>query len=177
VIAGPGLQSSAGYRTWLASVGDQGLRIEIARPGMSVDFGDGARLDVIGPDPAMAADLELNNTGVVMRVSLGDVSFLLTADIEARAERALLTDGVDLRATVLKVPHHGSRTSSTQEFLAAVQPEVAAVSTGKDNQFGHPAPDVVKRIEDCCGPVYDTAVSGAIHFETDGTRLWVSTAR
>jgi competence protein ComEC len=176
VVAGPGVQTGAGYRAWLAATDGEGIAVETAHPGMSLDIGGGARLDVIGPDAAMAADLQLNNTGIVMRVSLGDVSFLLTADIEARAERALLTDAVDLHATVLKVPHHGSRTSSTPEFLAAVQPEVAAVSTGKDNQFGHPAPDVVARIGEYA-PVYDTALSGAIHFETDGARLWVDTSR
>lgn len=176
VIAGPGIQNSAGYRAWLASVNDEGLAVETGAPGQSVNLGGGARLDVLGPDPAMAADSELNNTGVVMRLSMGDVSFLLTADIEAKAERALIADGVDLHATVLKVGHHGSRTSSTREFLAAVRPQVAAVSTGKDNPFGHPAPDVVARIVEYA-PVYDTAVSGAIHFETDGQRLWVSTSR
>jgi competence protein ComEC len=88
----------------------------------------------------------------------------------------LIADGVDLHATVLKVPHHGSDTSSTAAFLAAVQPEVSAVSAGVNNAFGHPRPDVVARLQDY-GPVYVTAEHGAVHFETDGTRLWVDTAR
>jgi competence protein ComEC len=176
VVAGPGKQTGAAYDAWLGAAHRDVPAVETAYPGMTVDLGGGARLDVIGPDPAMATDPELNNTGVVLRLSLGSVSFLLTADIEAKAERELIADGVNVHATVLKVGHHGSRTSSTPEFLAAVQPQVAAVSTGKDNQFGHPAPDVVARIEEEA-PVYNTAVSGAIHFETDGARLWVSTAR
>jgi competence protein ComEC len=177
VLAGPGKQTGAGFAAWLDATHSEGVGIETAHPGMTLDLGDGARLDVLGPDAAMAADPELNNTGVVMRVSWGSVSFLLTADIEAKAERALLADGADLRASVLKVGHHGSLTSSTPEFLAAVQPQIAAVSTGEGNRFGHPAPDVVRRIEQQYAPVYDTAVSGAIHFETDGTTLWVSTSR
>jgi competence protein ComEC len=176
VMAGPGVQASAGYDAWKQAVQDEGAPLAIARQGMSIDLGDGARLDVLGPDATEATDAELNNTGAVLRVSWGSVSFLLTADIEAKAEQALIADGVDLHATVLKVPHHGSDTSSTAAFLAAVQPEVSAVSAGVNNAFGHPRPDVVARLQDY-GPVYVTAEHGAVHFETDGTRLWVDTAR
>ena len=105
-----------------------------------------------------------------------DVSFLLTADIEAKAERALLRDGVELHATVLKVGHHGSKTSSTREFLDAVQPSISVVSSGKDNPFGHPAAEVVARLDEY-GPVYNTAHVGPVRFETDGHRWSVSTGR
>src|SRR4029079_7597907 len=108
VLAGPGVQSSPGYTALAAAAAGQGLRIETAIEGMSLDLGGGARLDVIGPPPTMVHDAELNNTGAVIRVTWRDVSFLLTADIEKPAEDALLASGEDLRATVLKVGHHGS---------------------------------------------------------------------
>lgn len=174
VLAGPGAQPSAAERAWLTAVRGEGLAIETARQGMTFDLGGCVRLDVLGPDAAMAADGQVNNTGVVLRLSCGDVSFLLAADIEAPAERALLADGVDLRSTVLKVAHHGSKTSSTAEFLAAVRPRIAVVSSGKDNPFGHPAPEVVGRLDDYAD-VYNTADAGAVRFETDGRQLWVST--
>jgi competence protein ComEC len=176
VLAGPGRESSAGYGAWLAGVRAEGLAVETATQGMSVDLGDGARLEVLGPDATEAVDPEINNTGAVIRVSWGDVSFLLTADIQAKAERALLADGIDLHATVLKVPHHGSDTSSTPEFLAAVTPRVSAVSVGQNNVFGHPRPDVVARLA-AYGPVYTTSDAGTIDFETDGEKLWVHTSK
>ena len=126
---------------------------------------------MLGPDDAQAADQQLNNTGAVVRLSWGNVRFLLTADIEAQAERALIADGVDLRADVLKVAHHGSATSSSRAFLDAVRPRVSVVSAGRDNLFGHPRPEVVARLEEY-GPVLTTAAVGAVRFETDGRTLW-----
>ena len=174
VLADPRVTASPLSFAWAGAVRDEGRTVEAARQGMTFDLGGGVRMDVLGPDAAMAADSQLNNTGVVLRISLGETSFLLTADIQADAERALLADGVDLHATVLKVPHHGSRTSSTRAFLDAVQPAVSVVSAGLDNPFGHPAPDVVARLREY-GDVYVTARSGAVHFETDGHTLSVRT--
>lgn len=176
VLAGPGVQASLAEHAWRSAVHAEGVSIETAGQGVVFDLGDGARLEVLGPDAAEAADAQINNTGAVVRVSWRDVSFLLTADIEAKAERALLNDGVDLRATVLKVGHHGSKTSSTSGFLAAVRPEVSVVSSGKNNPFGHPAPEVVDRLS-AYGSVYNTADAGPVHFETDGHSWTVSTGR
>ena len=176
VLAGPGVASGPTYDALLAAVRDEGRQIDTARQGLSFDLGDGVRLDVVGPDAAMADDRESNNSAAVLRLTWRDVSILLTGDIEARAERALLADGVDIRATVLKVPHHGSRTSSTPAFLAAVRPSIAVVSAGRDNAFGHPAREVVRDL-DAYADVYSTADAGAVRLETDGHRINVSTAR
>ncbi|MHB8514817.1 MAG: DNA internalization-related competence protein ComEC/Rec2 [Dehalococcoidia bacterium] len=171
VLAGPGVQRSAAYRAWVVAVRHEGAAVETARQGMSIDLGRGARLDVLGPDDIEAADKQLNNTGVVARVSWGNVRFLLTADIEAKAERALIADGADLRADVLKVPHHGSATSSGRAFLDAVRPRLSVVSAGRDNPFGHPRPDVVARLAEY-GVVLTTANVGTVRFETDGRTVW-----
>ena len=128
------------------------------------------------PDPTESVDPQINNTGVVVRISWGEVSFLLTADIEARAEQAILADGIDLHATVLKVPHHGSKTSSTRAFLDAVDPQVSVISAGRDNIFGLPNAEVVDRLTEY-GDVYNTADRGAVHFTTDGNHLWTHTDR
>ncbi|TAK73062.1 MAG: MBL fold metallo-hydrolase [Dehalococcoidia bacterium] len=176
VLAGPGVARGPTYDAWLAAVSDEGLAIDTARQGVSIDLGDGVRVDVVGPNATMAEDRESNNSAAVLRLTWRDVSFLLTGDIEADAERALLAAGVDVRATVLKVAHHGSTTSSTPAFLAAVRPSIAVVSAGRDNAFGHPAQEVVREIE-AYAPVYNTAESGAVRFETDGHRIDVSTGR
>ncbi len=176
VVAGPGIARGSTYDAWLAAVRDEGLDVETARQGLSLDLGDGVRFEVAGPDAVMAEDRESNNSAAVLRLVWRDVSFLLTGDIEAKAERALLDDGVDVRATVLKVAHHGSATSSSPAFLDAVRPSIAVVSSGKDNAFGHPAPEVVRELE-AYANVYNTADAGSVRFETDGHRIDVSTGR
>ena len=176
VLEGPGVETSFAEIAWRDAVRNEGVAVDIASQGGAFDLGDGVRLDVLGPGLAEASDTQINNTGAVVRISWHEVSFLLTADIEAKAERALLNDGVDLHATVLKVGHHGSKTSSSAEFLAAVQPQVSVVSSGKNNPFGHPAPEVVDRLAEY-GPVYNTADVGPAQFETDGYAWNVSTGR
>jgi competence protein ComEC len=176
VLAGPSVGGGPTNDAWLASVDAEGLRTETALQGLSIDLGEGLRIDVLGPDAAMADDPEPNNRSLVLRLSWRGVSFLLTGDIEARAERELIATGADLRATVLKVPHHGSTTSSTPAFLNAVRPSIAIISSGKDNPLGHPARQVVHDL-DAYARVYNTADDGDVRIETDGHRVDVSTGR
>lgn len=176
IIAGPGVLDSSTSHAWQRAVADEGVDLETARQGTTIDLVEGATLEVLAPDPIEARDPQINNTGAVLRIAWHDISFLLTADIEAGAETALLRDGVDLRATVLKVPHHGSATSSTRAFLDAVRPQVSVISAGKDNIFGLPNAAVVDRLHEY-GDVYTTADRGAVHFTTDGHTLNVHTAR
>src|SRR5439155_20841159 len=108
-------------------------------------------------------------------VTVGTRRILLPADIEAGAEHWLATSGLDLRADVLVVPHHGSQTSSTPEFLAAVRPRVAVISVGANNRFGHPNSDVLTRYSDAL--VFRTDQHGDVALRSDGERLWVRQAR
>ncbi|GAI31153.1 unnamed protein product, partial [marine sediment metagenome] len=111
------------------------------------------------------------------RLNWGRVSFLFTADIRDEAEFELVSQRANLKSTVLKVAHHGSKTSTSSQFLAAVDPEIAVISVGMDNPFGHPSPEVVERLIDRLGEenVYRTDKNGTIEFITDGERLWVKT--
>jgi competence protein ComEC len=111
----------------------------------------------------------------VLRLNWGKVSFLFTADIREEVEFALIGQRANLKSTVLKVSHHGSKTSTTSQFLAAVDPEVAVISVGEDNPFGHPSPEVLERLIDRLGEdnVYRTDKDGTIEFTTDGETLWV----
>jgi len=174
VIAGPGQAETAGFDAWLAAVSGEGLMVERADSSASFDLGDGVRLYALAPVHGPAAS-KINNTSLVLRLVVGDVSFLFTGDIEADAETALIADGAELRSTVLKVPHHGSNTSSSRALLDVVQPSIAVVSAGKDNRFGHPHADVLARLREW-SEVFLTARSGAVHFETDGERIWISVA-
>ena len=115
-----------------------------------------------------------NDEALVVRLEYGAASFLLTSDIGAMAERALLARRLDLRAVVLKVGHHGSRTSSTPDFLRAVRPTVAVISVGSRNSYGHPNAEILERLTTAGAHVYRTDRDGALVLETDGRVLEVT---
>lgn len=112
---------------------------------------------------------------MVLRLNWGKVSFLFTADIREEIEFELIGQRANLKSTVLKVAHHGSKTSTSPQFLAAVAPEVAVISVGANNTFGHPNPEVMENLNGRVGEdnVYRTDVNGTIEFTTDGEGLWL----
>lgn len=114
-----------------------------------------------------------NEASSVVRVAYGAHSFLITGDLEAQGEQAMLVRGCE-PVTVLKVGHHGSRTSSTGEFLRALAPEYAVISVGESNHFGHPHPDTLRRLTELNAKIYRTDRDGAMVFATDGTVLCVT---
>ncbi|HSI02914.1 MAG TPA: DNA internalization-related competence protein ComEC/Rec2, partial [Myxococcota bacterium] len=142
----------------------------------TVDYG-GVRIDVVHPrveDTSYLPELDLNDNSVVLRLRHGARSILLTGDIEAIAEREIVATGVDIAADILKVAHHGSRTSSTPELLDAVRPWVAVASCGVHNQFGFPHPEVMDRFSGRDIPLLSTAKHGAVTLRTDGVTWRVS---
>ena len=172
---------SADYAAWTRLSDSEDAHILRARPGMRVSFDDGVEVQTLHPpssdsDPAGA---DLNDSSVVVRVVYGSASFLLTGDIAAEGERWLLRSGQPLDSDVLKVAHHGSKTSSSEAFLDAVSPRAAVISAGQDNRFGHPAPEIVQRLEGLTPQprIFKTYESGSITFETDGSALSVKTKR
>lgn len=130
---------------------------------------DGVRLEVLGP--GRPPPRGVNDASVVLAVGLGRVRFLLAADVEAAGEARLA--GVD--AVGLKVPHHGSATSTSPSFLARVAPEVAVISCGRRNPFGHPHAEVVERLSRRGVRVLRTDRDGSVTLSTDGDRVWVRT--
>jgi competence protein ComEC len=169
--------NSSIYHEWLKVIEDEGVEYNIAQAGQEIDLGNGIKMDVLNPPGNLweGTNNDVDNNGVVLMLSWGQVSFLFTADIREEAEFELIGQRVNLKSTVLKVAHHGSETSTSQQFLAAVDPEVAVISVGEDNPFGHPSPEVWERLIDRLGEdnVYRTDEDGTIEFITDGERLWV----
>ncbi|MFW6051756.1 MAG: ComEC/Rec2 family competence protein, partial [Myxococcota bacterium] len=141
-------------------------------------FGE-ARVEVLAPCPAYDPGHDPNDNSLVLRLSFGRHAFLFAGDLEARGEGRLLgaAPPADLRADVLKVPHHGSTTSSTRAFLEAVRPRVGVVSAGARNQFGHPAPAVVRRYEEHDAFLARTDAMGGVVVTTDGHALRLRTWR
>jgi competence protein ComEC len=115
-----------------------------------------------------------NDAALVLHIEMGLVSFLLASDIGAAREHELVASGTRLGSTVLKVAHHGSRSSTTLEFLRAVRPTVAAISVGARNPYGHPDPAVLARLAEAGAPIARTDRDGAVIFETDGGTLTVT---
>jgi competence protein ComEC len=143
----------------------------MAARGQVLELGGGAYFEILFPDREVPR-LESNAGSIIMRLVYGDTSVLLTGDAPDEIEEYLVAlDGERLRSTVLKVGHHGSKTSSSPLFLGYVDPEYAVVSRGCDNSYGHPAPEVVARYETFGIPTLDTCADGAITFESDGTTM------
>ncbi|WP_342505728.1 MBL fold metallo-hydrolase [Sporosarcina sp. FSL K6-2383] len=118
-----------------------------------------------------------NNNSLAMRLQYGEISFLFTGDAEQLAENAILASGANIQANILHLGHHGSNTSSTSDFLQAVNPEIAIYSAGVDNSYGHPDVEVVDRISERDVPLYGTDTHGTIIVETDGKTYTVMTQK
>jgi competence protein ComEC len=150
----------------------RGIRVVHVGEGEHFDFGV-ARADVLWP-PAGGAGKSPNDNCVVLRLSDAESHFLLTGDIERGAEDGLVADHEALASEFLKVPHHGSKTSSTAPFLAAVSARIAVVSVGASNPFGHPAQAVVERYQQDGVRLLRTDRDGAVSALADGNSLLIS---
>ncbi|MGC8666535.1 MAG: ComEC/Rec2 family competence protein [Chthonomonadales bacterium] len=146
--------------------------------GNIIRFHDGVTAQVLNPpaDPSKHGELRDNSLSIVMRVQYGATACLLTGDADLPAERDMLASGVPLRAEVLKLGHHGSKSSSSDAFLDAVRPRIAIVSAGLHNSFGHPHPEVLTRLQARRIAVYRTDYQGAIRAISNGKQWRVSTS-
>ncbi len=169
------------YDRWCASLARHRIPVTTLHAGQRIEPGSEVYIDVLHPpeEPMAETADDVDNNGLVLRLSYKEVSFLLTADIYHEAEWYLISSGTPLRSTVLKVAHHGSRTSSSTEFLEAVSPEAAIISAGAGNRFGHPHMEVTDRLMACLkdGNLYCTAECGTVEFISDGQRIWTKTGR
>lgn len=165
------------YREWQTELTEDHLTPTVAQAGMQLALGDGVSATILSPGPASEGIDQPNNHSVVLHLQYGQISFLLGGDIEAPIEQNLVRLHTPLAATVLKSNHHGSKTSSTEAFLNAVNPQIVVISVGKDNRFGHPAPEVMERYAAHGLTVLRTDERGTIELSTDGERLWVETGR
>jgi competence protein ComEC len=132
---------------------------------------DGVTIEILYA-PKVGTGNEISN---VYRVSYGAISFLITGDLTKENESEMLAKNIDVSATVLKVGHHGSKTSSSEEFLRAVKPKVAVICVGYGNNFGHPRAEVLENLEKVHAKIYRTDKDGLIKFTTNGKNLEVKT--
>ena len=178
VLTGPPSTSSAMAAQWERRLRQHDVTAIVVRQGHALRLDEDVELAVLNP-PLDRMFGESNNDSVAMRLTYGSVSVLLAADMEADAERRLLNDGALQRSAVLKAGHHGSATSTTQAFLKAVEPSIAVISAGLENPYGHPAPEVLRRLEAAVGDgnVYRTDRHGTVELVSDGATIQVRTER
>ena len=162
----------AAYSALLDEARARGVPLFHHQRGDALDW-DGVQVQVLWPDNLEPGKTAQNDDSLVLRLQSGRETLLLTGDIERPVERTLLADGDSLGADFLKIPHHGSRTSTTEPFLDSVHPKFAAISVGENNPFGHPNADVISRVEAEGTKLYRTDRDGAITVLTDGKQLEV----
>jgi competence protein ComEC len=163
-------------RELLKTIEKAPVPIETICEGQQMSLGRDILLEVLNPphDLLNGTEDDANNNSLVMRLSWKDVSFLLTSDLGKDGERYLIAARSDLQSDILKVGHHGSKGSTSDEFLAIVNPSAAAISCGAVNRYGHPNKEVTDKLEERVGSsnVFVTATRGNVEFTTDGYTIW-----
>lgn len=160
------------YENLLTAIQSKGLKIQSATAGMSIVNSDDIKIDIIAPVEIYSDDL--NNCSIVMKAVYGNTSFLFTGDAEEK-ELETITD--DMTANVLKVGHHGSKTSTTEEFLQIVDPEIAVISCGADNSYGHPHDSTLQLLNDINCKIYQTDFDQTVVVTSNGEAFYVDTGK
>ncbi len=159
---------TSSYEKMIDSAGEYGTVIEYAEIGAVYTLTEGCTLEMLAP----VTDYDdYNNYSIVCRLNYGETSFLFTGDIEEQAERDILDYGIDVSATVLKVAHHGSRTSSVKKFVQAVNPDYAVISVGAPNDYGHPHEETIELLELLGIEILRTDRNGDIVLFSDGKEI------
>jgi competence protein ComEC len=167
--------TDAEYSRFASTLARRGVPTRLIGAGDVLEFGQ-VKLRVLWPAPLADSNASsTNNDSIVLHLEYGECAVLLTGDIEKAGEEQMLSVGADLRADVIKVAHHGSKTSSIQSLIEAVRPRHAIISVGQASIFGHPNPEVVERWQNSGAQVMKTGDSGTITVVTNGKDLTVET--
>lgn len=162
---------SAIYAETEKIISDKNIKKILARRGMKINLGDGGYLDILFPDRDVAG-MDTNDASVVAKLVYGKNSFLFTGDSLQKMEKYLVSlDGKNLDSDVLKVGHHGSKTSSSEEFLGYISPEYAVISVGEDNKYGHPHQEILDRLQKFGVNILRTSELGTIKIKSDGDSI------
>ena len=172
-------KDTAVFRQFKQAVEESRVPVHIAMAGEEMRV-NGLEFKVINPQQiedervlgARAMEEGVNETSVVLRLAYGQFGALFTGDISSDTEAVLINSGENLRSDVLKVGHHGSKFSSSEAFLAAVKPQVALISVGK-NRYGHPTQEALGRLRDVGARILRTDEAGNVEVVSDGAKVWI----
>jgi len=162
------------FANLMDAIEEKDVPMRIARPGYVFQLGE-ATIQIIAPNGSSYSDM--NDWSVVLRIEFGTTTFLLAGDAETKSEGEQLANNLPLQADVIKIGHHGSRTSSTQAYLNAVSPSYAIISCGTGNTYKHPHVETLERLEAMGVEIYRTDLNGTIIFTTDGNEIQISVQR
>ena len=157
------------YENLVKAVKDEGLKTKELKGGMVIDLGEGAKFEVFTPQKSEYE--ELNDYSPIMKLSFGDTSYLFTGDAEEEVESEVLKNNFPLSSDVLKAGHHGSSTSTSASFLNAVNPSICVISAGINNNYNHPNPTTLKKLQKNKCIIYRTDKLGDILLISDGTTI------
>jgi len=162
------LTDSKIYQNFKEEIKKENVQNFLVRKGMKLDLGGGVFIDILFPDRDVST-WATNEGSVVAKLSYGNISFMLMGDATSKTEQIILKGNskAQLDSTVLKVGHHGSRTSSTYPFVEVVSPEYAFISDGKDNSYGHPHQDTLSTLSSLGAKIFRTDQLGQIRIECD----------
>ena len=158
------------FEKLLTAISEKGMKIQSAKAGMNILDNSNLDIDILAPVKIIEDDL--NNCSVVLKITYNNNSFLFTGDAE---KVEFETINADMSADVLKVPHHGSRTSTNKEFLERVNPQIAVISLGKDNEYGHPHKSTLKYLKEFGVTTYRTDKDATVIVTSDGNDISVDT--
>lgn len=167
--------NSRAYQRFKQLIAANKIKYELGRAGQVLDLDRDIKGYILNPADPLLDDA--NSDSIVLRLVYGDVSFLLTGDLGKLGEERVLASGATLGSTVLKVGHHGSSTSTTDEFLRAVNPQYAVISVGKHNRYRHPSAAALSRLRSAGVAIYRTDEHGAVTMTTDGKELVIETTK
>lgn len=175
IIIGKQYDKSENFEKFIDIAKKKNIKIDIVKSGDRLNIEKDIYFDVIWPDEKnMISDNWINNNSLVCKLNYKEFSILFTGDIEKIAEKAILEKYDILKSTILKIAHHGSKTSSTVDFLKNVAPKVALIGVGEDNNFGHPSSQTIENLEKMNILIYRTDLMGEIAINTDGFEYKIS---
>lgn len=159
------------YSAWLYALDKHGLLEQTAVTGQKYDFGNGVVLEILKAQDVDSKDA--NDDSLVLKISDQEIDYLLMGDLPSEQEEVLLKQNINLNSEILKVGHHGSKHSSSEDFLKVVQPELCVIEVGTDNSYGHPHQEALDRLQKNNCLIKETKDLGTIIVFSDGQKWWL----
>ena len=169
-------KDTAVYRKWRELIEEKNIPLILAQSGQKIFLDENIFLEIIWPEQSLIESFSkpANNASIVGKLVYGDIEFLLTGDIEKKVENYLVNQNLNLESDILKAPHHGSKTSSSYNFVEMINPQASVISVGRDNQYKHPNDEVLERLKNSV--IYRTDEDGDIKILTNGILFDILTA-
>ena len=157
----------------MQAVSNEGLKVTTIKAGdnSKINLGDGTKVEIFSPVSETYDNL--NDYSPIMKITFGENSFLFTGDAEKLVEKQVLANGENLNSDVLKVGHHGSTTSSSEDFIKEVSPEIAVIPVGEGNDYGHPHKEILELLQKNNIELLRTDLEGTVVLESDGNTISV----